>query len=193
MNVDLTNTFKDARQHLTMWKARYSPAEYPQKVVMNIFYRKYTIDKMWSRVINQTHPTWQIAYQNNKLKYAEVAQHEIVPVLEALIKSDKKVSTSRYSDFAQYVKSASQGDENAIKAVEFTYFLHRIFDELTTVWISMVSSGDTKINAIAKMTGAILAPETPITGYADIESIFDQLGAEKYLYSLFMKEMNNQI
>lgn len=193
MNVDLTSTFKDARPHLTMWKDRYSPAEYPQKVVMNIFYRKYTIDKMWPRVINQTHPTWQIAYQNNKLKYAETAQHEIVPVLESLIKSDKKAGTIKYSEFSQYVKAASQGDPNALKGVEFTYFLHRIFDELTTIWISMVNGGDTQINAIAKMTGAVLAPETPITGYADIENIFDQLGAENHLYSLFMKEMNNQL
>lgn len=39
MNIDLTSTFKDARQLTNTWKARYSAAEYPQKVIMNIFYR----------------------------------------------------------------------------------------------------------------------------------------------------------
>lgn len=46
MNIDLTSTFKDARQLLNTWQNRYSSAEYPQKVIMNIFYRKYTIEKM---------------------------------------------------------------------------------------------------------------------------------------------------
>jgi len=32
----------------------------------------------------------------------------------------------------------------------------------------------------------------PINDYATIEQIFDQLGAERYLQTLFMKELQNQ-
>ena len=63
---------------------------------------------------------------------------------------------------------------------------------LTTITIIGNISGDTKINAIAKITRAVLA-EMPINDYAVIEQIFDQLGAEKYLQTLFIKEMQNQL
>lgn len=49
MNVDLSNSFKDARGLINAWEARYSPQEYTYKVVMDVFYRKFTIEKMWTR------------------------------------------------------------------------------------------------------------------------------------------------
>ncbi len=43
MNIDLSSTFKDARQITNTCKAKCSATEYQQKVIMNYFYRKYTI------------------------------------------------------------------------------------------------------------------------------------------------------
>jgi hypothetical protein len=190
MNTDLTNTFQDARRLINNWKGKYSSTEYPQKVILNIFYRKYTIEKMWSRVINQTFPTWEKAYENNMLKYNEIAQNEILPILESNLQADKKVTAIKYSDFESYIKSASRGNIDSIKAIEYTYFLNRIFDEFTMLWISMVNAGESKINAITKLTGAVLPREMPINSYAETEQIFDQIGAENYLQTLFMKEQN---
>jgi hypothetical protein len=191
MNIDLTSTFKDARQLTNSWKARYSAAEYPKKVIMNIFYRKYTIEKMWPTIFNTKYSSWETAYENLKNKYAEVAL-SINPVLETKLKANDEVTSIKFSDFNSYIQSASSGNKEALKGIEYTYFLHRIFDELILVWVAMVISGDTKINAIAKITRAVLA-EMPINEYAVIEQIFDQLGAEKYLQTLFIKEMQNQL
>ncbi len=191
MNVDLTSTFKDARQLTNTWKARYSAAEYPQKVIMNIFYRKYTIEKMWSTIFNTKYSNWETAYASLKSKYGEVAL-TINPVLESKLRANDKVTSIRFSDFTSYIQAAASGNKDALKGIEYTYFLHRIFDELTLVWVAMVVSGDTKINAIAKITRAVIA-EMPINDYAVIEQIFDQLGAEKYLQSLFIKEMQNNL
>lgn len=191
MNIDLTSTFKDARQLTDTWKARYSAAEYPQKVIMNIFYRKYTIEKMWPTIFITKYSSWEAAYENLKNKYAEVTL-SINPVLETKLKANDKVTSIKFSDFTSYIQSASSGNKEALKGIEYTYFLHRIFDELILVWVAMVISGDTKINAIAKITRAVLA-EMPINDYAVIEQIFDQLGAEKYLQTLFIKEMQNQL
>lgn len=192
MNIDLTNTFKESRQMINTWKNRYQPNEYPQKVVMNIFYRKYTIEKMWGTMFNQRFSDWQTAYQNLKLEYGQVAQSEIVPVLERKLQSNDKVTTIQFSDFTAYIKSASAGNQEAIKGIEYTYFLHRILDELVLVWAAMVVSGESKINAIAKITRAVIA-DMPINDFTTIEQIFDQLGAEKYLQTLFIKEMQNQL
>ncbi len=191
MNVDLTSTFKDARQLTNTWKARYSAAEYPQKVVMNIFYRKYTIEKMWPTIFNTKYSNWEIAYANLKSKYGEVAL-TINPLLESKLRANDKVTSIRFSDFTSYIHAASSGNKDALKGIEYTYFLHRIFDDLILIWVAMVVSGDTKIDAIAKITRAVLA-EMPINEYAEIEQIFDQLGAEQYLQSLFIKELHNNI
>lgn len=192
MNIDLTNTFQDARLKTNIWKRRYTAIDYPQKVVMNIFYRKYTIDKMWSTMFDQKFQDWQFAYQYLKEKYGLVAQNEIAPVLQRKIETNQKVTTIQYSDFTSYIRSASTGNQDAINGIEYTYFLHRILDELVLVWASMVISGDTKINAITRITRAVVA-EMPINDYTTIEKIFDQLGAEKYLQTLFIKEMQNNL
>jgi hypothetical protein len=193
MNVDLTNTFKDARGLINTWKRRYSKSEYPEKVIINIFYRKYTIEAMWEKAIQQNHSTWQIAYNNNLVEYANVAQNTIVPVLKNYLRVNRKVTSICYSDFASYINTASRGNEEAIKAIEYTYFLHRILDDLNILWISMVNSGETPTNAIQKLTGAIFPNGLPINSYAEVENILDQLGAERYLQSLFMKEHTNQL
>ena len=191
MNIDLTITFKDARQLITTWETRYSLEEYPKKVVMNIFYRKYTIQKMWAQIFNSKFSNWETAYGYLKSKYSEVAL-SINPVLESKLQANEKVTSLRYSDFTSYIQSAASGNKEALKGIEYTYFLHRIFDEIILVWVAMVVSGDTKINAITKITRVVLA-EMPIDDYAVIEQVFDQLGAEKYLQSLFLKEMQNNL
>jgi hypothetical protein len=193
MNVDLTATYKDARNLLNTWKSRYSAKDYPQKVIENIFYRKYTIESIFTQLLSGKYPEWQTAYAANMNKYAGTAQREIVPVLSSNLLSNKKVTTMRYSDFKSYIDSASKGDAEALKAVEYTYFLNRILDELTIIWISMVNSGISKIDAVSQLTRAVLASGTQINTYADIESVFDQLGAEKYLQSLMIKELTNQL
>lgn len=190
MNVDLTSTLKDGRNLLNTWKNRYSAAEYPHKVVLNLFYRKFTIEKMWSSVINQSYPTWQRAYEANMFKYSQVAQMEIVPVLENWIQSNRQVGMVKYSDFQSYIQNGARGNAEAIKGIDYTYLLHRVLDELIVLWISMVNSGDTQVNAIAKLTGVVI--EIPsIRSYAEIESVFDQLGAEQYLQTFLLKGANN--
>ena len=192
MNIDLSSTFKDARQLTNTWKVRYSATEYPEKVVMNIFYRKYTIEKMWQTMFDKKFSDWQSAYHYLKQKYGLVAQNEIVPVLERKIQANHRVTTLQHSDFTSFIKSASTGNREAINGIEYTYFLHRILDELVLIWASMVISEDTKISAVSRITLAVIA-EMPINDYTTIEKIFDQLGAEKYLQTLFIKEMQNNL
>lgn len=192
MNVDLSSTFKDGRNHLNTWKQRYSSTEYPYKVVLNMFYRKFTIEKMWSSVINQTYPNWQKAYEANMTKYGQVAQMEILPILESYLQSNRQVGMVKFSDFQSYIQNGARGNTEALKGIEYTYLLNRVIDELIVLWISMVNSGETQINAIAKLTRAVVEIPT-IRNYAEIESIFDQLGAEQYLQSLFMKELTGQL
>ena len=121
MNIDLSSTFKNARQLTNTWKTRYSSSEYPQKVIMNIFYRKYTIEKMWPTIFNTNYSNWETAYENLKNRYAEVAL-SINPVLESKLTANEKVTSIRFSDFTSYIQSASSGNKDALKGIEYTYF-----------------------------------------------------------------------
>jgi hypothetical protein len=191
MTVDLTNTFNDARKHLNLWKTRYTQNEYPIKVVLNIFYRKYSTEKLLAKAINQSLPTWEIAYEKNTISYSEIANNEIAPILENIMATDRPVCNIKPSDFENHIKLAMNGDINAIKGIEFTYFLNRFFDELAILWLSMLNSGETQTGAITKLTGAILPNDFKIKSYSDIENAFDQLGTENYLQTLLIKELNS--
>ena len=147
---------------------------------------------MWPTIFNTKHSDWKIALQYLRTKYGEVAQHEIVPILERKLETNDKVTSLSYTDFTTYIESARSGNQEHLKAIEYTYFLHRILDELILVWVAKVISGESKINAISQITRAIIA-DLPINEYAVIEKIFDQLGAEQYLQTLFLKEMQNKL
>ena len=38
--IDLTYALNEGTSNLIKWRGRYSPQEYPQKIVLNIFYRR---------------------------------------------------------------------------------------------------------------------------------------------------------
>jgi hypothetical protein len=192
MNVDLSSTFKDGRNRINIWKKRYSSDEYPYKVVLNIFYRKFTIEKMWNRVMSQSFPNWQTAFEANTDQYGRVAQMEIVPVLESWVQSNRQVGMLKYSDFQSYILEGAQGNSEALNRIEYTYLLHRIIDELIIIWISIVNTGVTHSEAIAKLTNALVNIPT-FSSYSEIETTIDKLGAEKYLQSLLIMELNDQI
>lgn len=126
------------------------------------------------------------------MKYGQVSQMEIVPVLESWVQSNRQVGMVKYSDFQSFIQNGSRGNADALKGIEYTYLLHRVLDELIMLWISMVNSGETQVNAIAKLTRAVVEIPT-IRNYAEIESVFDQLGAEQYLQSLLVKELTGQL
>ena len=44
MKLDLKNSLKEGNDLLSNWKNKYSKTEYPEKIVLNIFYRKYTME-----------------------------------------------------------------------------------------------------------------------------------------------------
>lgn len=192
MRIDLTHTFKDSRRLLNSWKARYTLAEYPYKVVLNIFYSKYTIEKMWPQVINNRYSDWHTAYKELTEKFGEVSKYEIVPVLENWAHSNRKVTVIKFSDFKTFIDSGAKGDINSLKGIEYTYCLNRLLDEMVLIWLSMVIAGMGKIEAVAQITGAVIA-DMPINSHAEIEQIIYQLGVENYLQNLFVREMSGQL
>lgn len=125
-------------------------------------------------------------------KFGEVSKYEIVPVLENWAHSNRKVTVIKFSDFKTFIDSGAKGDINSLKGIEYTYCLNRLLDEMVLIWLSMVTAGMGKIEAVAQITGAVIA-DMPINSHAEIEQIIDQLGVENYLQNLFVREMSGQL
>ena len=49
--VDLINGFQEGMRNILNWRNRYTEDEYPGKVVLNIFYRKYSMEAMWDDML----------------------------------------------------------------------------------------------------------------------------------------------
>lgn len=67
--IDLTYALNEGTSNLIKWRNRYSPQEYPQKIVLNIFYRRYTMSRIWNRLMQMKNSEmdFEDAYKNNTL------------------------------------------------------------------------------------------------------------------------------
>ncbi len=150
------------------------------------------MESMFGRVLRLHQPNLDSAMRFVAQEYQNECAQKIVHVSEQWMKSNRKVGMLQYSDFESYIRSAAQGNQEAIQGIEYTYKLHRIIDGLIWVWMSIVTTGASKLEAVTKVTNAVLAP-MPIDNYETIESILDQLGAENYLRQLIIKEMSGKL
>jgi len=180
MNIDLTKTIQEASSNLSIWRDRYSSHELPYKIVLNIFYRKFTIECMFDKALNLSSDSWDDGYQQIMKLYGQVAGSEVVHNLEKWVAQDVRVGAQRFSDFAPYIENARSGSLEGIAPIQYTYLLHRVIDELVLAWIAYTTSGLSQIDSISQLTNIII--ETGhIDSYEQIEAIMDQLGAESEL------------
>ena len=52
MRIDLRNQLAEGMNNLQAWRSRYSKSEYGEKVLLNVFYRKYSTFFMWDKIQN---------------------------------------------------------------------------------------------------------------------------------------------
>ena len=183
MNIDLTATFEDGLNKLESWKNRYSSYELPYKIVLNIFYRKFTINQMFSRALNLRCSSWQEGYQKTMNLYGQVAGSEVHFHLEDWLEQNVRVGAQSFSDFQPFIENVRSGNPHGLGPIQYTYLMHRILDELVVAWIAYVTTGLSQLDAIARLTNMVVETE-PIDRYEQIEAIMDQLGAENELRKL---------
>jgi hypothetical protein len=89
MRVDVSNSSFTAYAKLNEWRQRYSDSEYPGKVVINIFYRKYIIDEMWQELISYFNKNHGQLWYRTKNYWRQIATQKVNGELITLIQ-DKK-------------------------------------------------------------------------------------------------------
>jgi hypothetical protein len=197
MRIDLTNPFNEGMNNLTSWRNRYSKTEYPSKIVLNIFYRQFTMNSIWESQIESsfnkftnTETDTLTAFQKLELEYSKASrQFTVGNTLIDLMNQQKDIGGLNYKNNIPLINSGRSGDNNAIEELEFTYLHYLLRNKATLMWAAFGRKGFSKIDAITQVTGAVIEYNQP-TNYAVILAIFSQLGVSQSMQKLY-NPLNN--
>lgn len=187
MRIDLRNQLVEGMNNLQAWRSRYSKSEYGEKVLLNVFYRKYSTFFMWDKIQNSFNGN--VLWNDFNIGFREMMnlyQNQAVqtqPILLKLLseKSNNPVGSVTYAGFADKIRGAKQGKNDDIEEIEFTYLHYLLNDQLILMWSAFGGTGLSKIDALAQMSGVIIA-ETDMSEYGKVENIIGQLCTGPYLH-----------
>jgi len=187
MRIDLRNLLAEGMNNLQAWRSRYSKSEYGEKVLLNVFYRKYSTFFMWNKIQNSFNGNvlwndFNIGFREMTNFYQNQAM-QTQPILLQLLseKRENIVGSVTYAGFADKIKGAKQGKNADIEEIEFTYLHYLLNDQLILIWSAFGGTGLSKIDALAQMSGVIIA-ETDLSEYGKVENIIGQLCTGPYLH-----------
>jgi hypothetical protein len=187
MRIDLRNQLAEGMNNLQAWRSRYSKSEYGEKVLLNVFYRKYSTFFMWDKI--QKSFNGNVLWNDFNTGFREMMnlyQNQAMqtqPILLQLLseKGNNPVGSVTYAGFADKIRGARQGKNADIEEIEFTYLHYLLNDQLILMWSAFGGTGLSKIDALAQMSGVIIA-ETDMSEYGKVENIIGQLCTGPYLH-----------
>jgi len=194
MITDLRDPLDDAMQQLLTWRNHYSKTDYPEKVVLNIFFKKYTIEFMFKEILGcfetnlfgKPKVKWtekEEGFLKLKLIYNSVSTSLIQPVLLNLLKDKKKyVGNTTFEFFQPFIAEAKKGNKDKLEEIEFAYLDNYLKDECILRWGALGGTSLTKIDSIGTFSGLLINIPEIIT-YARIEQILGQFCSKIFLES----------
>jgi hypothetical protein len=177
---------------LINWRNRYSKIEYPEKVVINIFYRKVTMEILFNAFLNSFEiqevselrfkwDNYEEGFRFFSNAYSKTAIEKTQNILPIILKdrADAFFGNIKYETFNPLIKKAAQGDSKELENIEFNYLYYFLTDQSILFWSALGGTGLSKIDAIYKMTGVLI--ETPVNNYAQIEEVLGKFFVAPYL------------
>lgn len=190
--VDLRPLLSEAQTNLQRWRNRYSKSEFPEKVVLNMFYRRYTMKTMWLEILAYADRRkgimeFQDAYRNLEVLYSDTAKNKVWHILQDRLKNNptEDVGGSTFDHYDALVKRAVNGDNQALNEIEFCYLYFYLADKATLIWAAIAASGKDKVRAIAEVSGVIIQP-MPLNDYATVSQGLGQLAAAPCLQNNYV-------
>ncbi len=192
MRIDLRNSFNEGMNNLMVWRNRYSKSKYAEKVTLNIFYRKYTMEFMFPEIddcfdknmFGKPKSKWSDfneGFQTLKAIYGSTATSKTHPILMNLLQQKQRnVGNTNYGIFEPLIAAANSGINSKREEIEYAYLYYLLTDECVLLWGAFGGTGITKIEAIGKLSGLVIETEE-IKTYGQIEQVLGQLCASVYL------------
>src|ERR1700722_8579601 len=198
MRIDLKNPYNnEALRCLNTWRERYSKSEYPFKIVLNMFYRQYTMNSIWQSQLESSFNEYantendvlksvyklEIEYANSSLQFA------IGDNLIDLMNKKEDIGSINYANNIQLISSAQNGSNKAVEELEFTYLYNFLCNKSILFWAAFGRKGFSKIDAIAQVTGAVIESNEPIT-YGFVYQVLGLYGVATTLNNLYIPLSN---
>ena len=184
--IDMTSALTEGTNNLVKWRNRYSDAEYPQKIVLNIFYRRYTMRTMWNELMNivnqRAYNSFQDAAMVLEKLYSSTATVKVAPYLESWIRNNPNeiVGAIHYKDFEGLIQRVQMGSKPAKEELEFSYLHYLISDKATLAWAAFCAIGISPLKAITEVSGAIIQP-MPLNDYNTLTVGLGQLYTTRFM------------
>jgi hypothetical protein len=197
MRIDLSNPFNEGLNNLRNWRNRYTKNEYPSKVVLNIFYRQYTMKSIWESQIDNSFNRFKnteidvlVAFQKLETEYSNASIHFTNGnTLIDLMNQQQDVGGLNYRNNIPLIRRGQSGDNQAIEEIEFTYLYYMLANKATLMWAAFGRKGFSRVDAIAQVTGVVIEYNQPIT-YAGILDTLGQLGVSQSMNQMY-SPLNN--
>ena len=184
--IDMSPALTEGTNNIITWRKRYTSTEFPQKVVLNIFYRRYSMSKMWNElmtIVNQhSYNSFQEAAIALENIYSKTAVTKVQPFLESWIKNnpDEIVGAIRYRDFVDLIQRVQMGSKPAKEELEFSYLHYLISDKATLAWAAFCATGISPLKAITEVSGAIIQA-MPLNDYNILTAGLGELYTTRFL------------
>lgn len=191
--MNLESYYIEGINNLKNWRNRYNANEYPEKVALNIFYRRYTMEFMWSDIESLIEKGSKVNILTSTANgpetldfieelYSRTATEKTHPILLSLLKNKptNTVGGIKYDHYLNLIEKTQNGDKNAKEDLEFSYLYYLLSDKATIVWAMLCATGFNKIQAISFLAG-VSAMQQPVNDYTTINSAMGQLCVAPYL------------
>lgn len=182
--IELRPALNEAINNIQKWRQTYSKNVYPSKIVINMLYRAYSTRCVYNAFLNDElveFEDFNEAVMYVLQFYGRTAVSEVMPNLEKWINNNpfEEVGTicaARYQNLAnKAINDISKKEE-----LEFSYIFEMLNDMSVLYYIAFRLSGCNDVEAIAKMTGAIIE-KIPNMNYTIIKQVFQQLLVSRYM------------
>ena len=182
--IDLKSAFTEGVNNISTWRNRYTPQEYPHKVLINIMYRAYTMNFVWQYFENGKLPRFNnfndaIIYMERY--YGQTATEKVNANLLSWLRTrpNDHIGGCNYK-FTEEVATDAERSASDLKLMETSYFVHLLKDKMVLYYIAMRLAGKTDEGAIEALTN-YQVQMTDKFNYTSAKNAFGELIVDNYL------------
>ncbi|MCK4338420.1 MAG: hypothetical protein KAW87_00305 [Candidatus Cloacimonetes bacterium] len=158
--------------NLKKWRDRYSPNEYPYKVVINMFYDLIPLQMIWSDILNCFSQGKKVnSIDEGIILISQIfrnAQLSIKDSMEEYMTNNIQICDVSSTSLKIMIEKAESGDNKFVEEIEYSYIARTSLKAFFLIWAAMGLSGNSMEKAYQKISEATF----PIKNFDDFEIVF---------------------
>lgn len=135
------------KNNLIRWRSRYSPQEYPYKIILNLFYELLPTYDLWTTqkdnfgkmLFDNYQPSYEFVldiFREHQLKYQNT--------LENILKVGTKIGDINSKSYAKLIDDAKNGSNKAVEELEYCYSVYTPIGAMFINWFAFGNMGHNK-------------------------------------------------